>query len=62
MIDKAGGRKFVLAVLAQLSVNALMWGSKISDQVFATVVLATVGAYLAANVTHKQIDKPEGEK
>ena len=56
--DLVGGRKFALAMFCQLSVNALVWAGKISDQVFATVVLATVGAYIVGNVVQRHVEKP----
>ena len=46
-------RKFLLAVLSLLSVSVLVWFGKIDAGVFATCVVATVGAYLAANVAQK---------
>jgi len=48
-------RKFIVAMLS-LAVNAaLAWFSKIDDGVYATVTVATVGAYLAANVAQKKV-------
>lgn len=53
MIDTIGGRKFILTVAAQVSCNVLVWAGKISDDVYSVVVLATVAAYIAGNVTQR---------
>lgn len=50
-------RKFIAAVLTLLSASLLCWFGKIVDGVYATVVVATVGAYMAANVAQKQIEQ-----
>jgi hypothetical protein len=52
-VKRFTSRKFILAVLSLLSVSALVWFGKIADGVFATVMVSTVGAYLAANVIQK---------
>jgi hypothetical protein len=56
MIEKLSSRKFIIAVLSLLSVSVLCWFGKIDAGVFATVAVATVGAYLAANVAQKQVE------
>jgi len=48
-MDKLTSRKFILAVLALVSASALCWFGHIADGVYATVITATVGGYLAAN-------------
>lgn len=53
MTSRLTSRKFILAVLSLLSVSVLCWFKRIDAGVYATVVVATVGAYLAANVTQK---------
>ncbi len=52
-MNRLTSRKFILAVLSLLSAFILVWFDKIDAGVYATVVVATVGAYLAANVTQK---------
>ncbi len=53
-MERLTSRKFVLAVLS-LAVNAaLAWFGKIDAGVYATVTVATVGAYLTANVAQKK--------
>lgn len=54
MIERLASRKFILAVLALLSCTALCWAGKIDAGVYATVMVATVGAYLTANVMQKK--------
>lgn len=58
--DQLGGRRFVLTVASQVSVTALVWFGKISDQVYATVVLSTVAAYIVGNVAQRKIESPKG--
>lgn len=48
-----GYRKFTACLLAMLLASALVWLGKIGDQVYATVMVASVGAYLAANTMAK---------
>jgi hypothetical protein len=57
MSDRLTSRKFILAVLSLLSASVLVWFGKIDGGVFATVMVATVGAYLAANVSQKAVTK-----
>lgn len=49
-------RKFLLAVLSLVVCTVLVWLDEIDDGVFATVMVATVGAYLAANVAQKKVE------
>jgi hypothetical protein len=55
MTDRLLSRKFILAVLSLLSITVLCWFGKIDAGVFATCLVATVGSYLAANVTQKAV-------
>lgn len=57
-MDHLTSRKFILAVLALVSATGLCWLGHIADGVYATVVTATVGAYIAGNVLQK--DKANG--
>ncbi len=50
-------RKFLLCLLTLTSATALVWLGKIADGVFSAVVIATVGAYLAANVAQKHVSQ-----
>jgi hypothetical protein len=50
-------RKFIVAILAMLSATALCALGHIHEGVYSTVMVATVGAYLAANVAQKAVAK-----
>ena len=54
-----GGRKFVLSLLCLASATALCFQGHISDGVYSAVVIATIGAYIAGNVSQKSVLKPE---
>lgn len=56
-MNKLTSRKFILAILTLVSTTVLVWLEHISDGVYSAVVIATVGAYLAANVTQKATAK-----
>lgn len=47
-------RKFLLAMTSVLSATLLVAFARISDGVYSAVMLATVAAYLTANVAQKR--------
>lgn len=49
-----GGRKFLLTLGCGAACSVLVWFAKISDEVFATIILGTVGAYIGGNVWQKR--------
>lgn len=51
-----GGRKFFLTVGCGVACTVLVWFAKISDGVFASIILGTVGAYIYGNVKQAQTD------
>ncbi len=57
MIARLSSRKFLLALFALLSATLLTWFGHIADGVYSAVVIATVGAYIAGNVTQKATAK-----
>jgi hypothetical protein len=50
-----GGRRFVLAAGAGVVSTILVWFSKIGDTVFASIVIATVAAYISGNVGEQHV-------
>ena len=56
-MNRLTSRKFILAVLSVASATWLCWGGYILEGVYSAVMLGTVGAYLAANVTQKATEK-----
>lgn len=56
-MTKFTSRKFILAVLTLASATWLCRSGYIADGVYSAVVIATVGAYLAANVSQKATTK-----
>lgn len=46
-------RKFILALLSLISATALCITGHIADGVYSAVIIATVGAYMTANVAQK---------
>jgi hypothetical protein len=62
-LNQYGGRKFIAAIGAGFVTAFLCWFGKVTDSVYATVVIATVGAFIAGNTidTHLNTRKP-GDK
>ena len=52
-MSRFASRKFIVTVLALLSASVLCAMGHIHEGVYSTVMVASVGAYLAANVTQK---------
>ena len=52
-IESAGGRRFLLALSTNLITAVLVLAGKVGDAVYATVIIATVGAYIAGNTVQK---------
>lgn len=46
-------RKFLLCLLTLMCSTYLVINSNITDQVYSTIILATVAVYVAGNVTQK---------
>lgn len=53
-------RKFVLSMCTLLITSTLCYLGSISDGVYSTVIIATVGAYITGNVLQK--NQPTNEK
>lgn len=54
--DRLTSRKFALALLSLASATWLCATGRIADGVYSAVVIATVGAYLAANVAQRAVE------
>lgn len=59
LIEKLLSRKFIASIFALISTTVLMYTDHIADGVYATVVVATIGAYITGNVVQKSTTKPE---
>lgn len=53
-MNKFTSRKFIIALVAIISCSYLMFNNSIADGVYSTIMVATVGAYLSANVIQKK--------
>lgn len=60
-LRRFASRKFWLAVLSLGSAHWLCAAGLIADGVYSAVTIATVGAYLAANVGQRAIGGGEGK-
>ena len=58
VVNKAGGRKFLMALICLASATSLCLYGHISDGVYTAVVIATVGAFITGNVVQKAIAAP----
>lgn len=57
MTNRFASRKFIVSLAALASATGLVAAGCIADGVYATVVVATVGGYLTANVMQKPTAK-----
>lgn len=44
-----GGRRFILTLGCGIATTLLCWFAKISGEVYATVIIATVASYIGGN-------------
>lgn len=49
IINKLGGRTFLLTLGCGAATAALCWAGKIDGTTYAAVIIATVGAYIGGN-------------
>jgi hypothetical protein len=52
-LESYGGRRFLLTAVSGAGTFLLMWLGKISGEVYATVTIGTVAAYITGNVAQK---------
>lgn len=57
-MNRYASRKFLLALATLVSASVLVWNGLIADGVYSAVVIASVGAYLASNVTQSIGNRP----
>lgn len=57
LIEKAGGRKFALAVLALLLSSFLAWFGRITTEVWQWVAIVAMTGYTSLNVLQKVVGK-----
>lgn len=55
--DSIGGRRYFLCFFIVVTTTLLVIFNKVTGDVFATVVIATSGAYIAGNVTQRATEK-----
>lgn len=55
VIEQAGGRRFLLTIVAGVSTTVLQWFGKLDPAggTYAMVVIGIVGAYVAGNTAQK---------
>jgi len=58
-LDSLGGRRFLLTFLFGLITAYLVYKKAITPEVYATVELGLVGAYITGNVYQKKIEAPK---
>lgn len=56
-MNRFASRKFLIALATLASASALVWNGQIADGVYSAVVIASVGAYIAGNVSEKAVTK-----
>lgn len=56
-MSRYASRKFLLALASLISASVLVGLHMIADGVYSAVVITTVGAYIAGNVTQKAVTK-----
>lgn len=61
-LETVGGRRFLLTVLSGAGTFLLVWLGKISGEVYATVTIGTVAAYITGNTAQKMKNAPDTPK
>lgn len=58
-LSQIGGRRFLLTCACWASTTALTWYGKVDAGVYATVIIAVLGTYVAGNTVQK-LKAPHG--
>jgi hypothetical protein len=53
IVSTLGGRRFLLTLGCGVMTTLLCWFAKITGEVYATVIIATVGGYITGNTWQK---------
>lgn len=53
IVGRLTSRKFIISLLALMSATGLCYFGHITDGVYSTVMIATVGSYITGNVLQK---------
>jgi hypothetical protein len=59
LIDKYGGRRFLMTMGCGVSCTFLVCFGAISDAIFRDIIVATVAVYIGGNTTQKIMQKPQ---
>ena len=56
--DAYGGRRFILTVMSGTVASLLQWFGKLDPlgSTYATIIIATVAAYITGNIAERKID------
>lgn len=55
MIDKLGGRKFLVTVISGVGTFLLVFLGKIDPGTYSVVTIATIGTFIAGNTYEKKV-------
>lgn len=55
MLDKWGGRKFLVTMVSGLGTFILVFFDKIDPGTYSVVTIATIGAFIAGNTYQKNV-------
>jgi hypothetical protein len=56
VLEHMGGRRFLLCLGSGVITSLLTWVGKIDGSIYATVILGTIGVYVAGNTYQKTRD------
>lgn len=62
MLNKLGGRKFLLSMAIVLLTAVLLWLTKVDQDTYKYIILSITGGYLTSNVAQKTIGVLNADK